>query len=283
MRTSFFAAIFLAGMSSTACFAVEGGNPPAVASSSSAALPSAPLAAAAPLPGPAAEMSFAQAISGTTATRPFSGLGVAVKAGAEGIGFDLATPVARKFNVRGGASFFSYTHALTESGIHINPDLQFRKMGASLDWFPFNNGFRLSPGFVFYNGNHATATAQVPGGQTFTLNDTNYTSSPSDPVHGSAEVTFGHKQAPSFTVGWGNIVPRTGHWSVPFEVGFEYIGPPAFVYNLAGTACNQFGCMNVQTSPDIQANLKAEQDKLNSDISPLRFYPILTIGIGYKF
>jgi hypothetical protein len=230
-------------------------------------------------------VAFAQAIpAGHSVNRPFAAVGVAVKIGVEGIGFDVATPLARKFNLRGGASFFSYQGSLTEDGIQINPDVRFRKAAASLDYYPFGNGFRVSPGFVFYNGNHATATAMVPGGQTFDLNDTTYTSSAVDPVRGSAVVDFGKKQAPSFTVGWGNIVPRRGgHWSVPFEVGFEYIGKPTLTYNLIGTACSSDGCGTFTNDAEIQADLKAEQDELNRDIAPLRFYPIVSIGLGYKF
>jgi hypothetical protein len=229
--------------------------------------------------------SFGQAVAaGRTPSKPFSAVGVAVKVGVEGIGFDVATPLARKFNVRAGASFFSYNSSLTEDGITINPDIKFRKAGASLDYYPFGGSFRISPGFVFYNGNHAAATALVPAGMTFDLNDTTYTSSATDPVHGTAEVLFGKKQAPSFTIGWGNIVPRRGgHFSVPVEIGFEYIGKPTLTYNLMGTACSSQGCGTFTDDPEIQADLKAEQNELNNDIAPLRFYPIVSIGLGYKF
>jgi hypothetical protein len=32
-----------------------------------------------------------------------------------------------------------------------------------------------------------------------------------------------------------------------------------------------------------QANIEAQQARINSDIYDLRFYPILSIGVGYKF
>lgn len=228
-------------------------------------------------------MAYGQATR-SVSTRPLSALAVAVKVGLEGVGFDVATPLSRRLNLRGGASFFSYTHQLTEDGIQINPDIQFRKAAAYLDIYPFAGSFRISPGYVFYNGNHATANAMVPGGQTFTLNDNTYTSSTVDPVRGSAEVTFGRKQAPSLTVGWGNMIPRHGgHFSVPFEIGMEYIGAPKFTYNLTGTACYQLVCAPVQSDPQTQADLKAEQNDLNNDLYNLRFYPIVSIGLSYKF
>ena len=216
--------------------------------------------------------------------RPFSTLAFEMKAGTGGVGFDVATPLARKLNLRGGASFFNYSHHFNEDGIGVDGTLNFRTVSASLDFFPFGGGFRISPGVVLYNGNHVMANASVPGGQSFTLNDVNYTSSITDPVGGTFDVSFGHKAAPSLTVGFGNMIPRSGrHWSVPVEIGFEYIGAPLIALGLSGSACSTAGCGSVQTDPTIKANVLAEQNKLNDDISPLRFYPIASIGIGYRF
>jgi hypothetical protein len=124
----------------------------------------------------------------------------------------------------------------------------------------------------------------VPPGQTFDLNDDTYTSSASDPLHGTADLSFGRKVAPSFTLGWGNMIPRSGkHFSVPFEVGFEYIGRPMLTYDFAGSACSPEGCAPVQSDPEFQMDRVAEQAKLNSDLAPLRFYPIISVGLGFKF
>ena len=83
------------------------------------------------------------------------------------------------------------------------------------------------------------------------------------------------------------MVPRSGkHFSVPFEIGFQYIGPPLVTINLAGTACSlgpTTGCASIATDPIAQANLRQEQTDLNNDISPLRFYPIVSLGFAYKF
>lgn len=212
--------VCLTGLASPVCFAASGVGveKPATAItisaangsgwSSSVTSPDSDLLPIFPAPKSGVNM-FAQAIAaGHSSNKPFSALGVAVKVGVEGVGFDVATPLARKFNLRAGASFFSYQGSLTEDGIQINPDVRFRKAAASLDYYPFGGSFRVSPGFVFYNGNHATATALVPAGQTFDLNDTTYTSSVTDPVRGSAIFDFGKKQAPSFTIGWGNSTLR---------------------------------------------------------------------------
>ena len=219
------------------------------------------------------------------AYRPLSALAVGVKIGVAGIGFDVATPLAQRFNLRAGASFFQYSGSYNVDGTNISGEAKLRSTNLSVDWFPFNNRFRISPGVILYNGNNLNATANVPGGQTFDLNDQTYTSSPSDPIHGSASLTFGNRTAPSITIGAGNMIPRHGdsHWSLPFEIGMEYIKDPMLTLALAGSACQQGVCQNVGTNPQFQANLQAENTDLNNDIHDLRFYPILSLGLAYKF
>jgi len=82
----------------------RGGSPATYSSSAEDSLPAshalAGAAAAAAAPAAPAEGS----------SKPFSGLGVGVKFGIGGIGFDAATPIIPgRLNVRGGAGFFSYT------------------------------------------------------------------------------------------------------------------------------------------------------------------------------
>ena len=230
-----------------------------------------------------------QALSnGPIRMRPFSAVGVAVKVGVAGLGFDAATPLAHKFNLRGGASFFNYTlNDVEDDGFDINGTIALKSITTSLDWFPFGGKFRVSPGVTIYNGNRYNGTATVPGGNTITLNDQDYTSSPTNPVvatFGTPDNRFGSRVAPSLTVGFGNLVPRgEGHWSFPFEIGFQYIKPPQITLSLTGTACGTDGCQNVSSDAMTQANIEAQQARINSDIYDLRFYPILSFGVGYKF
>lgn len=224
----------------------------------------------------------------TSGIRPFSAAAVALKFGIAGFGLDVATPLANKLNLRGSGSFFKYSPAISTDGININGTVDFRSVGASLDYYPFGGAFRLSPGLTFYNGNKLNAIASIPAGQTFTLNNIDYSSSAADPVHGTADVAFGNKVAPSLTFGFGNMLPRKAsqHWSVPFEFGAEYIGKPTIALALSGTACQNgsaANCKQIAQDPIAMKNLADEQTDLNNNLSPLRFYPIISIGVSYKF
>ena len=197
--------------------------------------------------------------------------------------------MAGRMNLRLGGSFFSYNPNFVVDGINTAGSIQLRSSSANVDIFPFGNAFRISPGVVVYNGNTLSAVANVPAGQSFTLNGVSYYSGAAAPVTGNFGLSFGKKVAPSLTIGFGNMIPRKGgHWSVPFEIGAEYIGTaPQISLALTGTTCQgsaTTNCSSIASNPTTQQNIVAEQASLNSNIpSQLRFFPIVSIGLSYKF
>jgi hypothetical protein len=237
-------------------------------------------------------VSFATAPASRTVSprtfRPFSRIGFDSHAGFGGIGFDVATPLARKFNIRAGSDFFSYSTIFQDQGANVGANLRMRWGHASLDWFPFGGRFRLSPLLVFANNNGAKATALVPPGSTITLNGQDYTSSFSDPLHGAGSVDF-RKASPGFTLGTGNVIPRTrSHLSIPLEVGFYYVGQPGLKVNFTGSACDPtvpaaVGCESVDQDPGFQQNLTAFIARNKHNLSYASLFPIFSVGFGYAF
>ena len=220
--------------------------------------------------------------------RPFSSLGIGLKIGVGGYGLDLATPIGPRMNLRVGGSYFSYDLNLLADHVHYTGNLELRRVNVAVDIFPFGDrgreGFRITPGVTVFNGNHAHAAASVEGGQNFNLNNQQYTSDPNDPVHGAAALDFGKGTAPSLTIGFGNIIPRSGaHWSFPVEIGFEYVSRVFVTLSLAGSACQADGCGPMQDDPETQSNVISEQQQLGNDLETLRFYPIASVGVAYRF
>lgn len=214
-----------------------------------------------------------------------SKIGVGAKISLLGIGIEAATPLSRRLNLRGGFNFFNYDKGVSSDGINYSGKLNFRSGELHLDFFPFGGGFHLSPGLLFYNGNKVTASASVPGGDTFTLNGTEYESDPSNPITGNGSLTF-PKAAPSILVGFGNLVPRSGrHFSFNFEVGGEYQGSPKVALNLQGNACDPTGlnCVNAATDTNVQTNIQGQEKKINHDLAPFKFFPQISLGFGINF
>lgn len=216
--------------------------------------------------------------------RSFPHVAVGLTAGASGIGGQFAVELSRSTNLRFAGNGYSYDRTIFADGVTYAGNLKFRSATANLDWYPMHGEVRISPGITLYNGNAIDATALVPGGHPFFLNGNGYISSPTDPVHGSGHLSFGSKVAPNFTIGVGNMIPRSNRrFSMPFEVGFQYISQMHVQLHLQGTACNELGCADVGSNPAVQAQVQQEQEELNRDLYPFRFYPILSLGVAYKF
>lgn len=222
--------------------------------------------------------------------RPFSRLAVSGGVSAMGINMQAATNINRHLNARGTGNFFNYTVTnIDVSGFNVTGKVNMATGGAGVDYYPFpNHGLRLSAGALFYNQNAVSANVLVTGGTKLTLNNVSYYASTANPILGTGSVGLHTlNPAPTFTVGWGNMIPRKGeHWSFPFEIGAAMVGTPAIALGLtSGQACdvNGLNCVNVATDPTLNANLQAQIAKYKSDLDPLKFYPIVSFGVSYSF
>ena len=204
-----------------------------------------------------------------------------------GIGVGVATSITSGTDVRVAGNFFGYSADGVTDGVNYRGDLSFRSVQASFDWFPWRGSFHLSPGILFYNQNQATVHGGVPAGESFSVNGANYYSSAARPVTLEGGVTF-RKTSPMFTLGWGNWLPlrREKHLSFPFEIGFAYVGDANLVLDFFGDVCDtpqDVNCRPIESDASAQANIAAQRKKIQNDLDYLRFYPIISGGVAYKF
>jgi len=232
------------------------------------------------LAGPA----VAQSSGDTPSHTPFT-VGVAARASTLGFGADFAVPVTHRTDARVGVNLFNYSRTFSKDQITYDGTLHLKSVQALFDVFPFGGGFHLSPGLLVYNGNRVNANASTPVTQTFTLGGNSYTAT--GLVSGTAKLEL-NQVAPMFVLGWGNLIPRT-HRHVTFnvEAGVAYQGAPKVTMNLAGNVCTTVSgapvCGNVASLPIAQSDLASEQAKLNHDVSPFQFFPVISFSLGYKF
>lgn len=220
---------------------------------------------------------------------PFSRIAFGADFSPLGVGFMTATNVNRHLNLRADGSFFRYAaNNISTQGLDITAKINLSSARASLDYYPFRAGFRLSPGLMYYNQNGGTLNLAVAPGASFTLNhQTYYSATGANAVQGAGTFVLGNG-SPAFTLttGWGNVIPHSGrHFSFPFEVGVAFIKAPTLNFNLTGYGCDVTGvyCVNVATDPQIQANLAAQVQQYRSDLNPLKTYPIVSFGVAYDF
>lgn len=212
-------------------------------------------------------------------------VGVAVRVSSLGVGGDIGLRLNRHATIRAGMNAFSLSRDFdTDENITFTGKVSLKSLHAFVDWSPFGGGFHLSPGLVFANSNKVTLNATIPGGKQFSIDDTDYVSSAANPTKAAGAVTV-EQVKPALTLGWGNLVPQSHRISVPFEIGVVFQGTPTATLSFTGFACSTNGtnCRDVTTDATIQNKVRNQQAQLNDDIKIIKFYPVLSFGLGIRF
>ncbi len=192
--------------------------------------------------------------------------GLAVKGGTLGAGLEGTVGITETVNARVGFNYFPYNYTGTESDIEYDFDLTLLNVPLLFDWHPNGSGFRVSAGAMF-NGNNIDGKAIFSG--TIDINGTTYTAAEVGTL--KSEIDF-NTFAPYVGIGYGNAVGKDLRWSFALDLGVTYQGSPSVKYTTTGT--NPAG---------LTADLNAEAESLESELGNFQWYPVIMLGISYKF
>lgn len=215
----------------------------------------------------------------------FTKLGLFTGLSMLGPGEYVSTNASPRLDLRAFGSYLSLNHGFTNSGFDIHLNVGFANAGAFADYYPFRKPFRFSPGYLFYNGNQASAQFNAEPNVQFTINNVNWTSDNADPVVGNGHLTFGGRGF-LLTAGYGRYVTHTEkHFSFPFEAGVAFIDTPRVSVVFGGEICasNATNCQPVSTYPGFSSAVAAQLASWNRTAAPYHIYPIIEGGVAYTF
>lgn len=215
-----------------------------------------------------------------------SHFGIGVKLSSLGLGLEAAVRVTQRSNLRAGFNVLGFSHTFTKDGITYDGHLNLKTFEAHYDFFPWAGGFHVSPGLLAYTADPIKANALVPADKSFTLGGVKFYSDPSSPATAQGKITF-NRAAPTITVGWGNLISRKegSRFSFPFEIGIAFQGSPNTTLAFGGSVCTSPGvnCTSAQSNAEVQRNIVSEQRKINSSLSLLKVYLIISSGFAVRF
>lgn len=214
-------------------------------------------------------------LPGTASAGP---LGVSAKAGTLGFGVEADFALSEKLSVRGQFNSFDYDYTTDEDDIEYDGQLELSSYGVLLDWHPMGGAFRLSLG-GYINNNELTGTATGAG--EYDIGDETYVVLPGDNLRLSTSIELGENFAPYAGLGWGNSPANDGGFMFSFELGVLLQGSPSVDLNATGTANG--GLVDFSTDPTVQAELRKEETNLEDDLKDFELYPVITLGLGYRF
>jgi hypothetical protein len=183
--------------------------------------------------------------------------------GTEGIGIGYGQEVGRA-GVRAEVNLGSYSKTVSHDDIDYDAKLKLSGAGVYGDWFVFDDGFRLTGGLT-YNDKGLSGTGRSSS-STVNLNGTDY-SIVGEELH--ARVRY-PKFMPYVGIGWGHHASRKG-WGMSADLGIMYGKPDATLSATPGLA-------NAAAS-----DIEAERQSLQRDVDSAKFFPVVKVGLTYRF
>ena len=213
---------------------------------------------------------FAAALSlaGTLA----QGQALAVKAGTYGVGLELEYGLNSHFGARLQLDGGSISHSINKTSVDYNGHIRFENALALADWHPSAGSWRMSAGLV-YNNNRIDLTG-VPSSGTFTINHNAYPAASVGSLRGTLDF---NKVAPYLGTGWG-ISPRGAGFFGSLDLGVLWQPQHLSLTATCGAAIQGTPACN-----QLQTDTATEQTKLQDQTHVFRWWPVLQVGIGWRF
>ncbi|MDE0059743.1 MAG: hypothetical protein OXI22_03255 [Defluviicoccus sp.] len=207
----------------------------------------------------------------------------AAHGGTLGAGLMAGYDISPAFSARAMASYFAFGTDESTAGNDYSIDLQLLSLGVMGDWHPFENGFRVTAGGLF-NGNKVTMASSA---EDLDLAGASY--------RGNMEAELGFNAvAPYVGIGWTSGRADGRGLSFFADAGVIFQGSPkisasgrvegqgstcGFDLSEGGRATVGAGC----GLADLRADLESEHADLEDQLSAFNLYPVLMLGVAYRF
>lgn len=208
----------------------------------------------------AATSAFAQQSGGPS---PSLSLGLGTPGANAQLGFALSPSVGLRLGVNG----YNRNYNTTSGQVLYDGKLKLQSLEVLGDWYPMGGGFRLTAGLVA-NSNKFDLTGR-PSSGSYTFNGRTYSAAQAGTV--VANVDF-RSTAPYLGLGFGGETSGRGLYFTG-DVGALFQGSPQVRLTATGAAAN----------PALGSDLAAEEARLRDDLNNFKIYPVVRVGIGYRF
>lgn len=191
-----------------------------------------------------------------------------------GGGLEIGAAISENLSGRVGFNKYSFNYNDTSGGQTFDGKLNWSSVSALLDWRPWSGVTHLTAGVIF-NSNKIDARARVANGSIFTADGVNYSCTTAGGCGVDSSIAF-NKVAPYLGIGWSGHPKKQG-FSLSTDIGVIFQGSPH-------ATVSSIGMWTVGGNSASTSILDADaQNQLNSDLSRFKYYPVVSVGLGYTF
>ena len=242
-------------------------------------------------------LALAAAVASPALAEETNGWRVGAHGGTAGVGASAAWDFHDKLAVRAIANRFNYDRKETVSGKRYKGKLELANFGLLLDWHPFDNGFRVSGGAIL-NRNEINARTT---GDDFNLGNSNfdyqgeiranvdfrnfapYLGVGYDGGRGKKGFSFFAEAGAMFQgaarlTGKGSVSAARGGVAARCDFTISRSGQPN-LDDSAGSGCTPLS----NAHPGVLDDIRQEHKKLNDKLKNFKVYPVVALGVIYRF
>lgn len=204
-------------------------------------------------------------------------VGIAGTAGTLGLGVELTVGGPGPLQGRLGIHGYEYSDRREASGIEYDGEASLRTATALLDWHPGSRGFRLTGGLV-YNSTEITGSSLPPASGVYDIGGVLVPADLLGTLDG--EVDF-DPVVPYAGLGWGRAPGSGSGFGVSLDLGVIFQGEGEVTLTPvipAGSPLN-----DPIARQALQILIEREEQDLQDDIADYDMYPVVSLGISYRF
>jgi hypothetical protein len=204
--------------------------------------------------------------------RPQKRWAVSPLVGTDGVGGELSFLATRGLVLRARGSWLGAKHGETYDQIHYDGRLKFMTGGLFVDLHPlpgFAHPLFVSAGVI--SGKRKASILATPQGSV-TYNSHIYTAAQIGTVSGDIRLP---DTAPFVGLGFDNTYDTEGAFGFKLMAGVAASSRPAVSLKSNGGL--------LSAAPSLAADLTAEEARIKAAADYLRYYPVVSTGISYKF
>ncbi|RTZ45344.1 hypothetical protein EKL30_04670 [Candidimonas sp. SYP-B2681] len=203
-----------------------------------------------------------------------AGHSVYAKAGLLGAGVGYAYGLNKSFTLRGDVTTVgSINRDFSAGAVDYSGKLKNDNVSIFLDWFPANNGFRLTGGLTWRNTElTGNANSINVAGSSLTLgNQDTYT----------VKAKY-RPLTPYIGIGYGlNVTQQKANtWGFIADLGIYYASKPKTSYNVSGPTYNMARQINAAAT---DRAVNEQFDEFRDKVEKYKFIPAVYVGVSYYF
>ncbi|HWN40942.1 MAG TPA: hypothetical protein VNW71_01910, partial [Thermoanaerobaculia bacterium] len=204
-------------------------------------------------------------------------VGIAGTAGTLGLGAELTIGGSSQLEGRLGIHGYEYSERREASDIEYDGEASLRTATGFLDWHPGGRGFRLTGGLV-YNATEVTGSSLPPASGVYDIGGVPVPVALVGTLDGKVEFD---PIVPYAGLGWGRAPGSGSGFGVTLDLGVIFQGEGEVTLTPiipAGSPLN-----NPVAREALQILIEREERDLQENIVDYDMYPVVSLGISYRF